>query len=170
MSIRHVAVLALIAISKLSLVSSFAPNNYVEVATTSKKTFKNALQMQTTGDEPSLSTTYGEESRKFRRTVYTHDDWVKHRSPDRLISNLSSMVKSGIYKNVAKEVLATTAIASFITIWNVLCGDSYVDLAGVVHASPLKDTILPIIALPLTPFTLASPSLGLLLGEFVYCI
>lgn len=41
---------------------------------------------------------YGEESRKFRRTVYSHDDWVKHRSPDRFIKNILSTTKSGIYK------------------------------------------------------------------------
>ena len=41
---------------------------------------------------------YGETSRKFRRTVYTHEDWVKHRSSDRFIKNLFSIVSSGIYK------------------------------------------------------------------------
>lgn len=41
---------------------------------------------------------YGEESRKYRRTVYSHEDWVKHRSPDRFIKNILSTTKSGIYK------------------------------------------------------------------------
>jgi hypothetical protein len=41
---------------------------------------------------------YGEESRKFRRTVYTHDDWERHRSPDRFVRNLVSIVASGVYK------------------------------------------------------------------------
>jgi hypothetical protein len=41
---------------------------------------------------------YGEESRQFRRTVYSHDDWVKHRSPDRFWNNLKTTTKSGIYK------------------------------------------------------------------------
>jgi putative membrane protein len=41
---------------------------------------------------------YGEISRQFRRTVYTHDDWVKHRSPNRFIKNLSTIVNSGVYK------------------------------------------------------------------------
>ena len=41
---------------------------------------------------------YGEESRKFRRTVYSHEDWVKHRSPDRFFKNILSTTKSGIYK------------------------------------------------------------------------
>jgi hypothetical protein len=41
---------------------------------------------------------YGETSRQFRRTVYTHDDWVKHRSPNRFVKNLFTIVSSGIYK------------------------------------------------------------------------
>jgi hypothetical protein len=41
---------------------------------------------------------YGEASRKFRRTVYTHDDWERHRSPDRFIRNLASITTSGVYK------------------------------------------------------------------------
>lgn len=41
---------------------------------------------------------YGEESRKFRRTVYTHEDWERHRSPDRFIRNLNSIMASGVYK------------------------------------------------------------------------
>jgi hypothetical protein len=41
---------------------------------------------------------YGEESRIFRRTVYTHDDWERHRSPDRFVRNLASVMSSGVYK------------------------------------------------------------------------
>ena len=44
----------------------------------------------------------------------------------------------------------------------------YQDLSGVTHAGPLKDTVVPMLSLPLTPFTLLSPSLGLLLGEFFF--
>mmetsp|Transcript_12280 Transcript_12280/g.36044 ORF Transcript_12280/g.36044 Transcript_12280/m.36044 type:complete len:155 (+) Transcript_12280:116-580(+) len=46
---------------------------------------------------------YGEESRKYRRTVYTHDDWVKHRAPDRFLRNSYNMFTSGIYKNIGNE-------------------------------------------------------------------
>jgi hypothetical protein len=41
---------------------------------------------------------YGERSRTYRRTVYGHDDWVRHRSPDRFVRNLASITNSGIYK------------------------------------------------------------------------
>jgi hypothetical protein len=105
---------------------------------------------------------YGEESRKYRRTVYTHDDWVKHRSPERFTRNLVSTTNSGIYKNIGNEVLATTGVALFVMLWNMLTG-SYADFAGVEHLGIWKDTILPVLSLPLAPFTLSSPSLGLLL-------
>jgi ion channel-forming bestrophin family protein len=105
---------------------------------------------------------YGEESRKYRRTVYTHDDWVKHRSPERFTRNLMSTTNSGIYKNIGNEVLATTGVALFVVLWNMLTG-TYTDFAGVEHLGILKDTILPVFSLPLAPFTLSSPSLGLLL-------
>ena len=68
-----------------------------------------------------------------------------------------------IYKSLAKEVLATTAVATFIVSWNCLFGN-YQDLSGASHAGPLN-SLLPVLALPLTPFTLSSPSLGLLLGK-----
>jgi putative membrane protein len=102
-----------------------------------------------------LQETYGEGSRKYRRTVYTHNEWVKHRSSDRFIRNLSSMISSGVYK-----VLATAGIATFLVIWNGLTG-GYTDLDGVQHEAIVK--FLPMLTLPLTPFTLLSPSLGLLL-------
>jgi putative membrane protein len=124
---------------------------------------------------PSVSTTarfsesdplrgvYGEESRKFRRTVYTHDDWVKHRSSDRFVKNLSSLTSSGIYKSLAKEVVATTAVATFVVFYNCLVG-GFTDFSGVTHAPIIPpNEITPLFGLPLTPFTLVSPSLGLLL-------
>ena len=109
---------------------------------------------------PPKDISYGEESRSFRRTVYTHDDWVKHRSPDRFIRNISSIFTSGIYKNVGREVTATTGVATFVMLWNMVFG-GYTDFSGVNHEAVAS--FLPALALPLTPFTLASPSLGLLL-------
>lgn len=112
--------------------------------------------------EESDKYTYGEVSRAYRRTVYTHDDWVKHRSPNRFFRNLSSIPSSGVYKNLAKEVIATTAVATFVVFWNCIFGD-YQDFSSVSHKGPLHDSLIPILTLPLAPFTLASPSLGLLL-------
>jgi len=106
---------------------------------------------------------YGEASRKYRRTVYTHNDWVKHRSADRFIYYLLAIFKSGVYQNIGREVAATTSIAVFVCLWNLLVS-GYVDLEGVQHAAVIGGGGLSKLGLPLAPFTLASPSLGLLLG------
>jgi hypothetical protein len=117
--------------------------------------------------DPSAPATdlYGEGSRKFRRTVYTQKEWVKHRSPDRFVNNLSTLLNSGIYKNVGREVFATTYVATFVWTWNLLVG-GYEDFSGVMH-DPLihSNWAITSIGLPLTIFTTLSPSLGLLLGE-----
>ena len=105
---------------------------------------------------------YGEESRKYRRTVYSHEDWVKHRSPDRFIKNILSTNKSGIYKNVGREVLVVTLIATFVMLWNMLTGE-YTDLVGTTHPGILRGQFTPVLALPMNPFTLSSSFLGLLL-------
>ncbi len=76
------------------------------------------------------------------------------------------MFNSGVYKSLAKEVLATVGIASFLVVWNGLTG-GYTDLNGVQHEAVVN--FLPALTLPLTPFTLLSPSLGLLLGKSFYC-
>ena len=110
---------------------------------------------------------YGEESRKYRRTVYTHDDWVRHRSPDRFWRNLRAFTSSGVYKNLAKEVVATTSVATFVVVYNCLVG-GYEDFAH-NHYDPLFNSpLLPLFGLPLAPFTLSSPSLGLLLGKSIF--
>jgi hypothetical protein len=107
---------------------------------------------------------YGEASRQYRRTVYTHDDWVKHRSPDRFIRNLALITSSGVYKNLANEVAATTSLATLICLYNAITG-GVTDFEGVKHAALIQSSLAPVIGLPLAPFTLSSPSLGLLLGQ-----
>ena len=107
---------------------------------------------------------YGEGSRKYRRTVYTHDQWVKHRSSDRFVNNLSTLLNSGTYKNVGKEVFATTMIAILVWTWNMLVG-GFEDFSGVMHDPLIQSNFATAIGLPLTIFTTLSPSLGLLLGE-----
>ena len=112
---------------------------------------------------------YAEGSRKNRRTIYTHDDWIKHRSPDRFFRSLRAIVDSGVYyKNFSKEVGVTTIIATMVVIWNALT-NGYDNLAGEHMPGILHH--LPMMALPLPPFTLSIPSLGLLLGKYpLLCI
>jgi len=91
---------------------------------------------------------YGEESRKFRRTVYTHEDWVKHRSESRITRNLQGMVYSGVLRQLKNEIALVVAVASFVILWN----------SGIAPYIGLPDLTLPVL-----PFTLSSPALGLLL-------
>jgi ion channel-forming bestrophin family protein len=141
---------------------SKASHSLVSTSTSPTKLFGNTQQPPMA--LPVTDISYGEESRKYRRTVYTHDDWVKHRSPDRFWKNLRTTVNSGIYKNIGNEVAVATAVACVVIVWNALVG-GYVDFEGVKQAGVLQGDNLPMLGLPLTPFTLSSPSLGLLLGK-----
>ena len=103
-----------------------------------------------------------EDARRFRRTVYTHDDWKKHRQQSRFTTYVGSTFKSGIWSNAKNEVLITTMITTFIVVYNALRG-GYTDFAGVQHAAPLPGQV---IGLPLSSFTLTGSSLGLLLSKY----
>jgi hypothetical protein len=105
----------------------------------------------------------GEAQRSFRRTVYTHDDWRKHRSSDRFFLYILSIFKNGVYENLGREIGAVTAISTFVVIYNALAG-GYTDITGVEHAGLLPFDKLGI---PMGAFTLTSPSLGLLLGRYI---
>jgi hypothetical protein len=63
-------------------------------------------------------------------------------------------------------VAVAIGIASAVVLSNVVV-DGYVDMEGSKHAGMLADMHVGKVALPLTPFTLASPSLGLLLGTYL---
>ena len=98
---------------------------------------------------PPRRISYGEESRKYRRTIYTHEDWVRHRSPTRFFHRAMTTLKSGIYSNILRPVLLTTLVSTIVVIWN-----GFVVTSG---------SALPKLSLPMAPFTLSSASLGLLL-------
>jgi hypothetical protein len=108
----------------------------------------------------------GEDQRQLRRTVYTHDDWKKHRRQDRFLTYLAAIFKSGVYKNLRGEVVLVTGVATFACLWNAVCG-GYTDFAGIAHDPIINSVVFPKLGLPLAAFTLTSPSLGLLLGTFV---
>ncbi|KAL7472318.1 hypothetical protein ACHAXS_012646 [Conticribra weissflogii] len=102
----------------------------------------------------------GEGTRKYRRTVFTHDDWVQFRSSDRFAKNLKTLFNSGIYRSVAKEITATVTVATVVCLWNAIAG-GYQGLGGEMH-----DPIIPglmKIGLPMNTFTILNSSLGLLL-------
>ena len=86
---------------------------------------------------------YGEESRKYRRTVYTETDWVEHRRSDRILSNLKGVFYSGIVRQIQHQVTLVAAAATVMVILHQF------------HALELH--------VPSLPFQLSSPALGLLL-------
>ena len=106
---------------------------------------------------------YGEESRRYRRTIYRHEDWLVHRSETRLLRNLKGTFTSGVVRSLLTEVQLVTFVALFVILWNsVLFG--YADLSNIAH--PGVFGVMPDVlraALPVSIFTLSSPALGLLL-------
>jgi len=107
---------------------------------------------------------YAEESRQYRRTVYMHDEWVKHRSSERFIKNFETIGRSGVSQSLKTELSFVTGTAAFTVLANMLI-TGYQDLSGVVHEAPLaflaKD--LGSISLPALPFSICMPALSLLL-------
>ena len=105
---------------------------------------------------------YGEESRRFRRTIYRHEDWLKHRSETRLLRNLKGTLTSGVVRSLLSEVGAVSLISLLVVIWNGLLF-GYVDLANVPHDALFDAPDFIRLQLPIAVFTLSSPALGLLL-------
>jgi ion channel-forming bestrophin family protein len=91
------------------------------------------------------SVPYGEESRQFRRTVFTAPDWIEHRNPrrGRIMSNLQGLFYSGILRQLSMELWLVCAVSVAVVVLNN---------SGVAE-----------ISLPAVPFQLSSPALGLLL-------
>eukprot|EP00584_Thalassiosira_punctigera_P024671 CAMPEP_0172549962 /NCGR_PEP_ID=MMETSP1067-20121228/23491_1 /TAXON_ID=265564 ORGANISM="Thalassiosira punctigera, Strain Tpunct2005C2" /NCGR_SAMPLE_ID=MMETSP1067 /ASSEMBLY_ACC=CAM_ASM_000444 /LENGTH=438 /DNA_ID=CAMNT_0013337411 /DNA_START=135 /DNA_END=1451 /DNA_ORIENTATION=+ len=148
--------------------SAFLSKSLSPVPVTSvKPTTRNArsvLYMGPPADPTApITETYGEGSRKYRRTVYTHNEWVKHRSSDRFAKNVGSFLNSGIYKQIGGEVALCTGVAVFVWAWNLLVG-GYQDLSGAMHDPIITANWAMMIGLPSTPFTTVSSSLGLLLA------
>ena len=171
----HRSLLLLLSVALAAPGAAFAPPTAVQPYTTTarvvvsrQRTGATELYFDNTKLAPSLpkirDISYGEEARPYRRTVFSHDDWVRYRSPDRFIYYLVSLTASGVYKNIGREVGATTAIATLLILYNCLVG-GYADFEGIKHDAIISSQWLPMLGLPLAPFTLSSPSLGLLLGE-----
>ena len=104
---------------------------------------------------------YGERSRRFRRTFFTHEDWTRHRASDRLTKNLRTTFKSGVVRQLANELCLVTIVSVSLCLWNCLLVTGYQDFFGLLHPPLL--TGMPLLSLPLEPFSLSSPALGLLL-------
>eukprot|EP00979_Chaetoceros_neogracilis_P016998 scaffold10171_cov446-Chaetoceros_neogracile.AAC.4 len=166
---QRAALFAVLAVSQITHGSgAFAPAHFGARAnlvdkTTLTSSTTTSLASLVQDDSATGKDSYAENSRKFRRTVYSHDEWVKHRSPDRFFKNLSTLGDSGIFKSLFKEVAATTVVATGLIVWNCIFGE-YQDFSFVSHPGPMHDSLIPILSLPLAPFTLSTSSLGLLLA------
>ena len=107
---------------------------------------------------------YGEESRRYRRTIYRHEDWLNHRSETRLLRNLKGTFTSGVVRSLLSEVAAVALASVLIIVWNsALFG--YNDLSNVAQPGLLSTEQFDFLraSLPVSIFTLSSPALGLLL-------
>lgn len=106
---------------------------------------------------------YSEESRKFRRTVYMHDEWVKHRSTDRFARNVKDLFNSGVVRALYVELGVVTGAAIFVVVANMLLG-GYTDLLGNQQPPVISGPLIPNdLSLPALPFSVAMPALSLLL-------
>ena len=77
-----------------------------------------------------------EESRRYRRTIYRHEDWLKHRSETRLLRNLQGTFTSGVVRSLLSEVVAVLLIALFTLVWNG-AAFGYYDLDNVLQPGVL---------------------------------
>jgi hypothetical protein len=89
-----------------------------------------------------------------RKTVFSDDDWAHFRRSGRVFWNLSSMFKSGIIKGLWLEIGSVTLMAFLVYAINQLIS------SGTFEPEVPRSAM---IALPVLPFQLSSPALGLLL-------
>ena len=110
--------------------------------------------------ETTQGSEYQEAVRQYRRTVFMHDDWEKHRSTDRFFKSLMTIGESGVIRARGKELSIVAGISSFLVAWNTLAA-GYTDFDLVKHPALIPH--LPTLFLPFSIFSLTSGSLGLLL-------
>jgi putative membrane protein len=144
--------------------NAFAPvSKTVMTPTTSTSLNLESLEQKTPDYEETerLLQTYSEKSRVYRRNVYTSADWVKSRRSNRFVRNILTTFDSGLLRQLQPELTFIMAVSAFIVVYNDLFIEGYVDLSGVKHEALLD--FLPALQLPITPFSLSSGALGLLL-------
>ena len=154
----------LVALFLLAQAQAFSssPRRFVRSTTTSLNL--ESLEQKTPGEKEVsfLLDTYGEKARFYRRDVFSASDWIQSRRSNRFIETLLSTNKSALLRQLSIELFFITIICSFIVAYNVILIDGYTDLSGVKHDALAN--FLPALQLPMTPFTLTTSSLGLLLS------
>lgn len=133
-----------------------------EITTVSPKGTNNSRQQSPTGSTATTNTiSYSEASRQFRRTNYSPEDWLRHRSSDRFLRNLATIFQSGVVRQLLREVMLVAVIGCLVVVYNTVGIEGYDD-AWSHHHEPIWPEG-PLLSLPSQPFTLSSPALGLLL-------
>ena len=100
---------------------------------------------------------YKESSRVYRRTVFKENDWAEFRASDRLFKNLKTMFISGTVRGLLAEVGSVLVVSTIVWIIN------YIILSGLLEEFGISRQVSSLVSLPVLPFQLSSPALGLLL-------
>ena len=103
---------------------------------------------------------FQEAQRRYRRTVFNGPDWLTHRSTARFEKSLKTLFDSGIIRSRYKELIFVGAVAAATIAINVVT-TGYVDFDNVKQPALIPH--LPTFSIPISLFTLTSPTLGLLL-------
>jgi putative membrane protein len=104
---------------------------------------------------------YGEQARLYRRKVFSASDWVQSRRTTRFFDTIVATPNSPLINQISTEVAFITFCALFVVLFNDILIIGYTDFSGVQHDGIA--TFLPSLKLPVTPFSLSSGALGLLL-------
>jgi len=138
------------------------------------------------GDDKSMSRTildgvgagtdaWREGSRRYRRTVFGPNDWIRYRRSTRLLDNLLNSFNSSVLRALWFDISIIVSLATALLVYNHILTDGLVlnwiqqymtaeefEPEQIAQAAETFKNI-PKLQLPLSPFTLSSPSLGLLL-------
>ena len=101
--------------------------------------------------DPSIADREKEEAMEYRRMVFDHDDWIRHRSSSRHGRHLASIVTSRVIMALGPPVFSLTAFAAVVTCYN-----------EAISANMLPGW-LPLLHINSLLFSLSAPALALLL-------
>jgi predicted membrane chloride channel (bestrophin family) len=103
---------------------------------------------------------FQEAQRRYRRTVFNGPDWETHRSTQRFEKAMKTILDSGIIRSRYKELYFVGAVSLLVIATNCVTA-GYVDFDNVKQPPLIPH--LPTFSIPISLFTLTSPTLGLLL-------
>ncbi|KAH7283266.1 hypothetical protein KP509_35G069400 [Ceratopteris richardii] len=90
-----------------------------------------------------------EDDMVYRKTIYDHEDWNRHRCNRRHMRHMLAIATSRVVAGLLPPVVRLTMVASVIVLYNIFL-TGYFPCVGILHVSSL-------------PFQLAAPALALLL-------